>query len=349
MGRNKQVEEALRQRILELQHLNETLQRRRKIGMKTVICAMVAGFLLLVGTELPSQIVVSNLSAATPFPNPLVATEEEVRGFFAEYIDLYNKKELEEFLLLFSAKAKQNQRDGLAEIRTIYGDLFNRSQSLQISIEDMKIEIYQNAVKTKARYTVNQALKEGGEKRAFEGDIRWVLAREEGKLQIVSVDYQHSVSPDDVSGRQSKPKEEPPKSAVVKPEVPLPPFAGEEEVEEFFTGYIRRYNRKDINGFLSFFSSKAVQNQKDGLKQIKKVYAKLFDESQELRYHLEDMKIEISQNAVEVKAGFIVDQILKRGGEEKVLTGTAHWVLVKEDGTLKIISLNYQNQNQKSP
>ena len=128
-----------------------------------------------------------------------------------------------------------------------------------------------------------------------------------------------------------------------------PPLAKEEEVKQFFSSYIDRYHQKDIDGFLSLFSSKAVQNQKDGLKEIRSIYTKFFDQSKELRYRLEGMETEIYQNAVEVKARFRVDQRLNRGGEEKVWTGTVHWVLVKEDGALKIISLNYQYQNQGSP
>jgi curved DNA-binding protein CbpA len=124
-------------------------------------------------------------------------------------------------------------------------------------------------------------------------------------------------------------------------------LAKEEEVKQFFSSYIDQYHRKDIDGFLSFFSSKAVQNQKDGLEGIRSIYTKFFDQSQELRYRVEGMKVEIYENAVEVKARFRVDQTLKRRGEKKVWTGTIRWVLVKEDGALKIISLNYQNQ--KSP
>jgi hypothetical protein len=124
-------------------------------------------------------------------------------------------------------------------------------------------------------------------------------------------------------------------------------LANEEEVKQFFSSYTDQYHRKDVDGFLSFFSSKAVQNQKDGLEGIRSIYTKFFDQSLELQYRLEGMKIEIYENAVEVKARFRVNQILKRRGEEKVWTGTIRWVLVKEEGALKIISLNYQNQ--KSP
>jgi hypothetical protein len=133
----------------------------------------------------------------------------------------------------------------------------------------------------------------------------------------------------------------------VIPPAPPPSLVKEEEVRQFFSSYIDRYTQKDINGFLSFFSSKAVQNQKDGLKEIRNIYIKYFDQSQELRYHVEGMKIEIYQNAVEVKARFRVDQKLKKSGEDKVWKGNIRWVLVMEEGRLKISSLDYQNE--KSP
>jgi hypothetical protein len=278
---------------------------------------------------IPFRSVPDALSASKP---SLMATEQEVRVFFAQYIERYNKMELEDFLMLFSLKVKQNQRDGLPEIRMIYTTLFNRSESLQLSVEDMKIEIYENAVEMKARYSVNQVLKEGGGKRVWKGDARWILAKEEGKLQILSIDYQYSV---------------PPTLAGEKVPEPPPLLAKKEEVERFFSNYVDRYNRKDIGGFLSFFSSRAVHNQKDGFEGIRNIYTKFFDESEELRYQIEGMRTEIYQNRIEVKGRFKVDQTLKKPKKEMVWSGNIRWVLGKEDGVLKIVSLDYQNE--KSP
>jgi len=126
-----------------------------------------------------------------------------------------------------------------------------------------------------------------------------------------------------------------------------PLLAKEKEVEQFFSNYVDRYNRKDVGGFLAFFSSKAVQNQRDGLEAIGNLYTEFIDQSEEVRYQIEGMKIEIFQNRVDVKARFRVDQKLKKGGEEKVWKGNIRWVLVKEEGRLKISSLDYQNE--KSP
>ena len=118
-------------------------------------------------------------------------------------------------------------------------------------------------------------------------------------------------------------------------------LAKEEDVKQFFSSYVDRYNRKDVGGFLSFFSSKAIQNQTEGLEAIGNLYTKWVDQSEELRYQIEGMKIEIYQHRVDVRARFRVDQRLKRNGEEKVWKGNIRWVLVKEEGRLKIISLDY--------
>jgi len=121
-------------------------------------------------------------------------------------------------------------------------------------------------------------------------------------------------------------------------------LATEDEVRKFFDSYVERYNRTDIEGFLSLFSLKAIQNQKEGLEGIRKIYTNFFDQGREVRYRMQEMKIEIYQNAVEVRARYEIEQVLKIGGEKKFWKGQVRWVLGKENGSLKIISLNYQHQ-----
>ena len=101
-----------------------------------------------------------------------------------------------------------------------------------------------------------------------------------------------------------------PLTPVGKAEHPHPLLlAKEEEVIQFLSRYMDRYKRKDIEGFLSLFSSKAVQNYKDGINGIRIIYTRFFRKSLKLSYQLEGMKTEIYQNAVEVKARFRVDQM----------------------------------------
>ena len=123
-----------------------------------------------------------------------------------------------------------------------------------------------------------------------------------------------------------------------------PLAATEQEMRQFFENYIERYTRKDVDGFLGLFSSKAIQNQKNGLPEIRKIYSDFFNQSRELHYLLEDPKIEIYQNAVEVKARYVIDQIPKEGKQKRIWTGSVRWVLGKENGALKILSLDYQHQ-----
>lgn len=119
-----------------------------------------------------------------------------------------------------------------------------------------------------------------------------------------------------------------------------PLIAKEEEVNKFFDNYEALYKRKDINGFLSLFSSKAVQNHKDGIDKIKMIYTDFFNQSEEIRYRIKK-KMEIYQNAVEVKGSYEIDR-LNKNGKREAWTGSIQWVLMREDGVLKIISVDYQ-------
>ena len=128
----------------------------------------------------------------------------------------------------------------------------------------------------------------------------------------------------------------------------------EEEVRQFLEQYKNHYTRKDIDGFISLFSFKAIQNERDGFNDIRKIYSDFFNQSKELRYHLEDMKIEIYkealifglfyETAISVAAHYTVDQILKKTGKKKVWEGDIRWILIKEHGTLRILTLDFKHQ-----
>ena len=119
----------------------------------------------------------------------LIATEEEVENFFAEYRERYARKDLEGLFSLFSSRAVENGRYGIEEMKKIYSDFFGKSQRLRYHIEETKIEIYQNGVEVKGRYKIEQTAKKGGKQNVWWGDIRWVLVRETGVLKISLLDY----------------------------------------------------------------------------------------------------------------------------------------------------------------
>jgi len=128
----------------------------------------------------------------------------------------------------------------------------------------------------------------------------------------------------------------------------------EEEVRQFLEHYRDRYVHQDIDGFLSLFSSKAVQNGREGFDEIKKIYSDFFHQSHEIQYHLEDTRIEIYQevlisglfyeHAALVEARYQVDQTLAKKGEKRVWRGDIRWILVRENGALKILYLRFKHK-----
>ncbi len=57
--------------------------------------------------------------------------------------------------------------------------------------------------------------------------------------------------------------------------------------------------------------------------------------------------MEIYDNAAEVKARYEIGQIMKRTGEMRILKGRIRWVLIKEDGILKILSIDYKHEKAR--
>jgi hypothetical protein len=116
----------------------------------------------------------------------------------------------------------------------------------------------------------------------------------------------------------------------------------EEEVKRFFHSYVERYTLMDINGLLMFFSSRAIQNKTDDIDEIRKTYTQFFDQSQSLVYQLKNPAIKIFPDSVQVKAFYEVKQKLKTGAT-RLWKGRIEWDLVREEGALKISSLEYRH------
>jgi hypothetical protein len=98
-------------------------------------------------------------------------------------------------VLLFLVEAVHNQKEGIREIRSIYTQFFNESKALLFQVEGMKTEVHQNRAEVKARFSVEQTLKKANQEKFWQGNIRWVLVKEEGGLKIVSLDYQNDKAP----------------------------------------------------------------------------------------------------------------------------------------------------------
>ena len=128
---------------------------------------------------------------------------------------------------------------------------------------------------------------------------------------------------------------------VPKETVP-PPLAKEEEVIEFLTRYVNQYVGKDVERFLSFFSPQVVQNQRFDYNAIKNMYTKFFEESQKLKYRVKPETIEISPSEAKVRGTYRIEQETK-SGQNKMWAGNIEWTLIREQGTLKVRTLQYQH------
>jgi len=124
------------------------------------------------------------------------------------------------------------------------------------------------------------------------------------------------------------------------------PFVTEQEIRQFLAKYVDRYTQRDIEGFLSFFSPMAIQNQKDGIEGIRKIYSRQFELYERLKYQLKNPKIEILEKSVKVRASYEIEQFSKKG-ETKQLRGDIEWDLVKEGGELKILTIQYRHDKTR--
>ena len=138
-------------------------------------------------------------------------------------------------------------------------------------------------------------------------------------------------------------KPSPPIAAV--PSMPHP-FVEEDEVRQFLAKYVDRYKQKDIEGFLSFFSPLAIQNQKDRIEKIREMYSKQFEQYESFNYQLKNPKMKILENSVKVKASYVIEQFSKKG-ETKQVRGDIEWELVREGKELKVLTIEYKPEKTK--
>jgi len=121
-----------------------------------------------------------------------------------------------------------------------------------------------------------------------------------------------------------------------------PPLAREEEVIQFLTRYVNQYVGRNTEGLMSFFSPQAVQNQKFDYNAIKRMYGKFFDESQKLSYKVNPQTIDITPREAKVRATYLLEQET-RSGEIKLWRGNIEWTLIREQGALKVRTLQFQH------
>jgi hypothetical protein len=120
-----------------------------------------------------------------------LAKEEEVKEFFARYVEEYNRKDIGSLISFFSPRVVQNQKYGFNDIIKMYSNFFNESQELAYRVKIDSIEINPIEAKIAGTYILEQIPK-GGKAKLWRGNIQWTLIQERGMLKIRTLRYQHT-------------------------------------------------------------------------------------------------------------------------------------------------------------
>jgi hypothetical protein len=132
--------------------------------------------------------------------------------------------------------------------------------------------------------------------------------------------------------------------AQVVASAPLMPVIPEADVQDLINKYIDRFKAMDHESFMSLFSKEAVENRMLPYKDMSDAYWKIFKETSQFLYHVKIDAIHTFTKSAYATAQYQIIQTLNESKEMKVYKGKIQWVFVLEDGSLKILRLNYGNE-----
>jgi hypothetical protein len=115
-------------------------------------------------------------------------TEKEVRQFIDEYLTRFMTMEVDPLMALFSKDAIENRVLPYADIKAAYTRVTATSKSVSCKFKIYSIKTYEQRAFVAGHYEAVQYFVDGFVK-IFEGDIQWVLVREDGVLRIKEVNY----------------------------------------------------------------------------------------------------------------------------------------------------------------
>ena len=127
---------------------------------------------------------------------------------------------------------------------------------------------------------------------------------------------------------------------------PLMPVIPEADVREVINKYIGQFKAMNYESFIALFSKEAIENRMLPYNDLAAMYYKMFGETRQLSYDVTIDTIETYTKSAFVAGRYQLIQTLKKDDGMRVYKGKIQWVLVPEDGSLKIIRLNYGNEKR---
>jgi len=132
-------------------------------------------------------------------------------------------------------------------------------------------------------------------------------------------------------------------SAQTVASAPLMPVLSETEVRYLINKYIDHFKALDHAGVMSLFSKDAVENRMLPYNDIAGSYAQMFSVTSQFIYHLKLDTVETYTKSARASGQYEIIQTLKKSNEMRIYSGKIQWEIVPENGSLKIIRLNYGN------
>ena len=116
-----------------------------------------------------------------------INTTLEISALLKEYSKLYNRKDLEPFLALFSKSATENGH-ALANEVDQYRSLFEHTSEIDLNIENVSWTDDNDGLTARAQFVSSYTYHDGSRKE-YTGDISFLLVTELGTLKIQSLNY----------------------------------------------------------------------------------------------------------------------------------------------------------------
>jgi|MudIll2142460700_1097286.scaffolds.fasta_scaffold51064_2 hypothetical protein len=114
--------------------------------------------------------------------------ETEVSLFLSRYTSAYEEGDIWKFINLFSNYAIENNSLHYADIRKYYASNFEGNR-YNYTLENVRIEKREDSIIVRGNYSIKKITDDDKVPRA-QGIIQWTLAREEGILKILRIDYE---------------------------------------------------------------------------------------------------------------------------------------------------------------
>lgn len=150
----------------------------------------------------------------------------------------------------------------------------------------------------------------------------------------------------DIDDKPKNPEKTVPTLQTAAPPPPLSPAKSDaitkDEIDDFIRRYINAYERNDLNAIMLLFSRSAVENNTLDYNAIRNAYRQTFSEKINY-YKLTNLMIKIDGSAANVNGNYSINRYNAPDNKWISYRGRIHWLIARENDSLKIIRLNYDN------